>query len=518
MVRVVHHGDPMRARQASFLVCSIVVLTPLFAAACSSEQAQTQAETAAPGWAEAQNTSGSRLRAKVITGAGAREVVGFFDTLRKEDCTFRLADGKYRCLPEAAFQQFGGLFSDATCRTPLLSVPTCAADPKYLVTIGGVGCSSSVVTGVKRITGPAQTAFTNTGAGCGPASPTTTQLKGFVIGEDVSLNDFVDAVETPVANGALTETVLVASDGARQHLAYRIGALDAECTFQIMADGITRCVPRAQTSQIFYADADCAIPVRTTGGGSSGPCGSSSSDLVRENAPVGIGCSVAKNIFKIATGPTEGDDAGTSAITGDSSLYTASQSSTGPSCTSTQYWNRDYTRPIVNVTLTLPSTDRIGRGSGRLVPTLVTQQNSEELVAGWHDMERNVDCSFVKASDGKMRCLPTGPTGVVFFTDSACKAPTLVAVRGGPLSCAQAASKYVRATPGRSPTQPQSQCAPAADAITKVYELSGDVKNLGLSSFESAPGRCAQVQGVNGAVDAKEVDPALFVEGVLATE
>jgi hypothetical protein len=132
-------------------------------------------------------------------------------------------------------------------------------------------------------------------------------------------------------------------------------------------------------------------------------------------------------------------------------------------------------------------------------------------------MERNVDCSFVKASDGKMRCLPTGPTGVVFFTDTACKAPTLVAVRGGPLSCAQASSKYVRATPTQNPSQPQSQCA-AADAPTKVYELTGDVKNVGPSSFESSPGRCAQVQGVNGAVDAKEIDPALFAEGVLATE
>lgn len=508
----------MRAIKTSFFLCSTVAVALVTATGCSSSQDETQAATDAPGWAESANTSGSRLRAKVISGGGAREVVGFFDTLRKEDCSFRLADGKYRCLPEAVFQQFGGLFADAGCRTPLLSVQTCQPDPKYLMSIGGVGCSTSVVTGIKRINGPAQGAFVATGTGCQPSSAVTSTLKGFVIGDDVPLDQFVDAVETPVANGALTETVLVASDGARQHLSYRIAALDAECTFQVMADGITRCVPRAQTTQIYYLDSDCTVPARAASSGSSGGGCSSGSDLVREIAPAGGSCGAARNVFKLADEPAaEAGDPST--FTGDTPLYTASNSSTGPSCTQIQSWNRSYTRPVINVTLTLPSTDRIGRGGGRLVPTLVTQASTEELVAGWHDSERNVDCTFVKASDGKMRCLPTGASGVVFFTDTACKAPTLVAVRGGPLSCAQAASKYVRVTPNptTNPGQPQPACAPP-DPLTKVYELTGDVKNLGPSSFESTPGRCAQVQGVNGALDAKEVDPALFVEGALVTE
>ena len=40
-----------------------------------------------------------------------------------------------------------------------------------------------------------------------------------------------------------------------------------------------------------------------------------------------------------------------------------------------------------------------------------------------HDSMLNVDCSFLTASDGTLRCMPTGGAGLSFFADSACSHP-----------------------------------------------------------------------------------------------
>lgn len=504
--------------RASFLVVSLAVATGC--SSSSSDDRGPQAATDAPGWTTSTNASGSRLRAKVILGGGAREVIGFFDSLRKEECTFQRTGAGWRCIPAATFQQNGNLYSDASCTNQLQVVQTCQADPKYVMNVGGVGCGN-VVTSYRVVTGPAPNAFAVTTTGCAPSSAVTTALKGFVVGPEVPLTDFVEAVETPTTNGALTETVLVASDGARQHLSYSIASLGAECTFQVMADGITRCVPKTQSAQILYLDSACTTAAYAFASSGSGACGIAA-DLVRENAPFG-GCGALRNVFKVGEQPSP-----SSSSSGEPdpsspgpTLYSSAGGSgaTGGSCIGSSYYNARYARPVTSVTSSLPATPRVGRGDGRLVPTLVSKAGSEELTAGWHDNERNVDCTFETASDGKLRCMPTGANGLVFYADTSCKSEGRVAVRGGPLSCAQAASKYVRVTPQvANPNNPPTNCAPPTNPLTRVYELGAEVKNFGASSFESTPGRCAQVAGVNGGSDAKEIDPALFVEGVTSTE
>lgn len=488
---------------------------------CSSSSSDSgkQAEADSPGWIVANGASGSRLRARVVSGGGAREVLGFYDTERKEECTFQQAGGRWRCLPEAVYQQIGGLFSDAQCRVPLQVGSACGPEPKYVISVGGVGCDSNVVSTIRAVTGVVPTTYVQTGTGgCQTNTASTSNAKGFVVGPELSLDGFVGADETRVQNGALTETVLVGTDGSRQHLDYRIEALNnVECTFQVMSDGITRCVPRAQATQILYLDSECTNAAYAFSNG-SGSCGESSS-FVREYAPNG-GCSAIRSIFRAGEGPA-GDPNEDPSDPNRPTLY-STQGSTGPSgnsCVGSTYYSARYARPITKVTASLPSIDRVGRGDARLVPTLVTKAGSEDLVAGWHDYERNTDCTFERASDNKLRCLPTGANGLVFFGDAQCKSDARVVVRSGPLSCAQASSKYVRVTPAPAQTNPPTGCSPTAnETITRVFELSPEVKNFGVSSFESTPGRCAQVAGVNGGSDAKELDPALFVEGVAATE
>lgn len=85
----------------------------------------------------ARNESGSRLTATYLDGEdGSRAFVGFYDTIRKEDCSFQLAgDGKMRCMPAAANLVDGsGYFADAECTKQLAHVVTatsCGAGPRY---------------------------------------------------------------------------------------------------------------------------------------------------------------------------------------------------------------------------------------------------------------------------------------------------------------------------------------------------------------------------------------------------
>ena len=157
-----------------------------------------------------------------------------------------------------------------------------------------------------------------------------------------------------------------------------------------------------------------------------------------------------------------------------------------------------------DLTSSLPATARVGKGGGRLVPALVSSGASAALALGWHDKERDADCTFTLASDGKLRCLPTGAEANVFFTDSECKSRSLVAVLG-PVACAGAA-RFARVSSKTCPT------------TTRVYALGTEPRNLTTASIETSPGHCPKLQGVNNALDATEVDPAGLVEGVQAAD
>lgn len=80
--------------------------------------------------------SGTRLRARYTVGAdGSREFVGWFDTVRGEDCSFKQGDeGRLRCLP-AAHPVID--FSDPDCTVPLVTLPPqldCnGKPPKYVM-------------------------------------------------------------------------------------------------------------------------------------------------------------------------------------------------------------------------------------------------------------------------------------------------------------------------------------------------------------------------------------------------
>jgi hypothetical protein len=492
-------------QHANTLLVGLAALAVISGCSSKSESSRTaEGANLGPGLQTSPAISGTRLRARVVTGGGARAVVGFHDTLRDEDCTFQKADSRMRCLPELVTYAQAGGFSDAACQVPLATVTApCTAGAKYARGFRYDGSCRPTTTQLQRV-GPKPTVqYVNNGPpGCVAQPLTSTSASLFSLGEVVPWTEFVEGVET-VIPGSPSETVLVASDGTRQHLGFRLDDLDVECTFQVMEDGVTRCVPDARTGNVYYADSSCTKAIYADAYPSE-PC-VSDRPLWLEAGSLSGGCGASRAVFSLggsadATSLSpSGDLFGRSTLSGPGGTVSESCSSRG------RFGPSSNARIIrANITSSLPVAARVGSGGGRLVPALVAKAGSMTLEAGFHDTDLDVDCSFRAASDGKLRCLPATGPATIFFTDAACKAPTQVAVLGQ-VPCTGLA-RFVTVDSSTCPT------------TTRVFTIAGSAHNLPAGSTETSPGRCASFAGVNNAFDATEVDVTRFVEGSLLTE
>lgn len=89
-------------------------------------------------------TAGTRLKVRAVVGVdGSRQQLGFFDSVRMENCGFVTAtDGTQRCLPLESVAADLGYFSDAQCTMRLFGA-SCAAVPKYGVRYLNTTCQLS---------------------------------------------------------------------------------------------------------------------------------------------------------------------------------------------------------------------------------------------------------------------------------------------------------------------------------------------------------------------------------------
>lgn len=486
----------MRTLTAMFLLSASALVV---ASGCSSKDEALGPET---GLTTVAPASGARLRAKFITAGDTRELVGFYDSERKEDCTFQRAeDRRMRCLPKALPYARAGGFSDPGCTTALAAVAqsACAA-AQYVLATSRDGCVETK-TGLRKILDPASTRYAPGPNGCAPQAASAAAPNAVAVGDLIPWAAFVEAVETTgPPSGGVAETILTAPDGAKQHLGFRLEQLDAECTFQIMADGKTRCLPTGSTGPVLYADDACtkAAFVRHN---RFANCAIEGADIWLDRPEGTPACSGIRAVYSL--GSTPGSEDAPREVYGEQVRSTTT-------CT-TQFFGgarggSQSLRSIAqDLTASLPSADRVSHASGRLVRALVAKSGAEGLELGWHDNERDADCAFTLASDGKVRCLPTGATATIFSTDGACASPSHVAVLGQP-QCDGATTRFARVL--------TTTCPPA----TRVYALGTERRDLPSASVETAPGRCASVAGVGNALDATEADPAQFVEGVPVTE
>jgi hypothetical protein len=508
-----------------FLTALVLLATVAAASSCSSNDEPASgapASAEAPGgWKVVPAVSGSRLRARFVAAGDSRELVGFHDSARNEDCTFQPAEeGRTRCLPANVASVQGGGFSDPACQIPLVSLPACPTDVKYSITYrfgDGSGCGSQAPAEIRSVVAGGNR-YANGPGGCTlqPASSPLAALAA--LGEVVPWTEFVAATEAtePITPAdSVAEKVLVASDGARQHLGFRIESLDVDCTFQLMPDGVTRCIPEAIAGPVFYTDASCTRPSFVTDYGSSGPCAKPRTRFWLE--PSMLSCAAARAIYSLRDG-TGGDvapydDVYTPTLVSSSTGTGTGSATDSVTCTSTRGGSGAYdARRVIdaNVTSSLPTRPHVGSGGGRLVPALVSTPATAAnpapaaLALGWHDNDRDADCTFILASDGKLRCLPTGAAATIFFTDAKCSSPSVVAVTGE-VSCA-GSQRFVRVASATCPV------------TTRVYAVGTERRDLTSASSETSPGHCPTFAGVTNARDATEVDVADFVEGLPVTE
>lgn len=120
-----------------------------------------------------------------------------------------------------------------------------------------------------------------------------------------------------------------------------------------------------------------------------------------------------------------------------------------------------------------PGTD--GTSGTRLKARTYTAEDGAQQFIGWFDSQRNENCGFGMAADGKIRCLPGGAgTLPGFFGDSGCSQPVLTVAVG----CTPPATVQSTVTDGAS-----------CGALPATKILSVGAKHAG-GTFRGAPGSC----------------------------
>ena len=519
MVRRVQASAAMRASFA-FLAFVLACST-----GCSSSTNSGPAPAALASVNGAANTatsptaqSGSRLRAKYVGSGDSRQLVGFFDNQRQEDCAFQPAEGgRIRCLPTNMTVATGGAggFSDASCTISTAPAPTtgCAAPAYAMVEQYDESTCGIAPYQIHKVLPASAPLYLQTASSCALAPAGTPFAPNVLrLGESISWAEFAEGTVANIA-GALTERRLSTTDGASATYGYHLDDLEADCRFRVMSDGNARCVPEALTGPVLYADGNCSEPSAITYYGNS-------------PTPIGAGCAAPSGPLLYVADGSKGGDTYTSKIscsginavykvldTGTSdTLYealTPTETNHATCSSSSNYYQSSYTRKLGdNITAALPAAARNGSGSGRIVSALVESTGADRvsvLVPGFHDTQLDIDCTFETATDGKLRCLPTAPAAQLFFADLSCMSSSSIAVLG-PDCTTSGDKRYGRTTSTSCP------------ATTTVYALSDTSKDYTQGSALTGPSRCAQVSGINSGFDATIADPAQFAEGVFTTE
>lgn len=65
----------------------------------------------------------------------------------------------------------------------------------------------------------------------------------------------------------------------------------------------------------------------------------------------------------------------------------------------------------------------------RLKARVAVSDDGATQFLGWRDTEQNIDCAFMRASDGKLRCLPLTSGIGTLFADSQCTARMVAFVK-----------------------------------------------------------------------------------------
>lgn len=96
----------------------------------------------------------------------------------------------------------------------------------------------------------------------------------------------------------------------------------------------------------------------------------------------------------------------------------------------------------------------------RLKARSLAAEDGARHFAGWYDSEREVECSFQRAADGTIRCLPASASvNSTWFADASCTKPLAYVLKG----CDAPKTASLQA----------SYCATFASSPVKIFALAG---------------------------------------------
>lgn len=141
-------------------------------------------------------TSGSRIKLRTLnTPDGARQYLGWRDTLYGDDCEFRKAtDGVTRCLPLDVTPHLSA-YSDPACSLPAVILFACNPAPKYIQAMTVTpACASTTITtyGTVWLRGQQITTVYQKNGSCNVFNLDVT-LVAYKIGTEIPLGDWQSA-------------------------------------------------------------------------------------------------------------------------------------------------------------------------------------------------------------------------------------------------------------------------------------------------------------------------------------
>jgi hypothetical protein len=291
------------------------------------------------------------------------------------------------------------------------------------------------------------------------------------VGAEVDYTNFVSAtVGKGSGSTRLEPYVLTGSDGTVQQCPRALTTAydrlydtqrSEDCRLGFAADGLTRCLPRAQPTASTFSDNKCTMPAFALIMGCNGaPMYGQTSDT-----PAACGVAPSNHLFSLGTMlasafvgiPNPGGP-----LTCQGSTQTATFYSPGAEIPASSF---------VEMT-------EMSSGSGRLRPRMyLTSDGLQQFRGFFDDSQLNLQCNLAVAGDGQVRCLPGNRTAVLnAFSDSKCKMPLNVVSVVGSATCPATAPAYAH--------QRDTMC-PSGDHVFSV-----GAKTTVTAAFSNTSGTC----------------------------
>jgi hypothetical protein len=425
-----------------------------------------------------QFTSGTRLKGKWRqTADGYSQLEGIHDSLLDIDCAWGEAeDGMLRCLPTnvaATTYNLGVTFSDNACTVPVYEVsPTdCSPAPGayYFEDVRTCPGGHRVFTIGATVTAPT-TVYENAFGPCGiiTSSPTDTY---YSIAEAAPTLFVGGSEELGPASSGLAPAFVNGGDGSRTFRTLRDEANSSTtCDFIPATDGKLRCLPTmaATPETTEFVDATCM-----TGLADSDATSCSSIPFATETSSTG--CPIFTTVYALGAQV----DTVYSNYGGGCSL----EEIVGP--------NFFTLGDVIAPAAFTAGVASVSSGTSRIVPRVVTvgslivnEFESSENLSSLYDTKRKEDCLPLKASDGKLRCLPfnaadPGSLAIVYpgaYSDAACTKGVAV----GGVGCT--APKYAYASGSGCGATQQIGVYDVGAAVTTLY-----VSSMGTCTSTAIP-------------------------------